>query len=266
MTHGWITSTIGSHCSETSKGLPRRRVQCGTLPSSVRSALVARCIAATLTWLSEVVQWVVRKKCSLVFRRYGRPSHGEMFSSWLVTDPWHRPIEAFRFGHTEVLRYGHQLGSDLSASLEGKLELGIACPDDRPSQISGDLFGDDLSRGDSTIVGERTLLLSVKPEFAQKLLQRLRITVELRRVVNSCRIGTRRCNALLYATAPTALFVGYCRIVEHLYSTAPTALWPRVRCSAGVTRARILQVFSGGAAGRRNRDRTTYSSNGMISR
>ncbi|WP_420632725.1 hypothetical protein [Candidatus Palauibacter sp.] len=91
---------------------------------------------------------------------------------------------------------------------------------------------------------ERTLLLSVKPKFAAKLLRGEK-TVELRRV------RPRRIEpgdvVLLYATAPLTLFVGFCRVAEVLQDS-PAALWPKVERSAGVTRAEYFRYF--GAAGR----------------
>ena len=88
-------------------------------------------------------------------------------------------------------------------------------------------------------MGDRTLMLSVKPEYAEKLLRGDK-TVELRRVLPQ-RIE-RGDIVLLYATAPKAVFVGYCRVADILHDS-PTALWPRVEGSAGVTRAEYFGYF-----------------------
>lgn len=86
---------------------------------------------------------------------------------------------------------------------------------------------------------ERTLVLSVKPRFAEKLLEGDK-TVELRRVL------PRRIAAgdflLIYSTAPETRFVGFCRVAELLLDS-PKALWPKVQRSAGVTRAEYLRYF-----------------------
>ena len=88
-------------------------------------------------------------------------------------------------------------------------------------------------------MGDGTLVLSVKPEFAEKLLSGEK-TIELRRV------RPRRTEpgdvVLLYATAPVALFVGFCRIVDVLLDS-PTGLWPRVESCAGVSRTEYFRYF-----------------------
>ena len=88
-------------------------------------------------------------------------------------------------------------------------------------------------------MSDRTLMLSVKPEYAEKLLRGDK-TVELRRV--RPRRIERGDVVLLYATAPKAVFVGYCRIAEILLDS-PTALWPRVEGSAGVTQDEYFRYF-----------------------
>ena len=92
---------------------------------------------------------------------------------------------------------------------------------------------------ESDALSDRTLLLSVKPRFAEKVLRGEK-TIELRRV-RPQRIGP--CDTiLLYATAPLALFVGFCRITEVLVDS-PEALWPKVRGLAGVTREEYFRYF-----------------------
>lgn len=88
-------------------------------------------------------------------------------------------------------------------------------------------------------VGDRTLLMSVKPKYAEKVLRGEK-TVELRRV-RPRRIGPGDI-ILLYATAPVGLFVGVCRVTEILLDS-PSALWPRVEGLAGVTRTEYFRYF-----------------------
>lgn len=86
---------------------------------------------------------------------------------------------------------------------------------------------------------EHTLVLSVKPRFAAKLLAGEK-TVELRRIL------PRRIKAgnllLIYSTAPDTSFVGFCRVTQVLQGS-PEALWPKVERSAGVTRAEYCRYF-----------------------
>ena len=87
---------------------------------------------------------------------------------------------------------------------------------------------------------ERTLVLSVKPRFAAKLLRGEK-TVELRRIL------PRRITAgdflLIYSTAPDTSFVGFCRVTQVLQDS-PEALWPKVERSAGLTRAEYDRYFA----------------------
>ena len=86
---------------------------------------------------------------------------------------------------------------------------------------------------------EGTLVLSVKPRFARKLLAGEK-TVELRRVL------PRRTKPgdpiILYSTAPVGAFVGFCYLTEILCEP-PEALWRRVRGAASVTRAEFFEYF-----------------------
>ena len=86
---------------------------------------------------------------------------------------------------------------------------------------------------------EHTLVLSVKPRFAAKLLGGEK-TVELRRIL------PRRIKAgdllLIYSTAPDTSFVGFCRVTKVLLGS-PDTLWPQVQGSAGVTHAEYRQYF-----------------------
>lgn len=98
---------------------------------------------------------------------------------------------------------------------------------------------------------ERTLVLSLKPRFASKLMEGQK-TVELRRV------APRRIKAgnflLIYSTAPEASFVRFCRPTQ-IFQDSPEAFWPQVepsaRCDASMTGT------SGAPPRRRTRDRAT---------
>lgn len=86
---------------------------------------------------------------------------------------------------------------------------------------------------------EGTLVMSVKPRFARKLLAGEK-TVELRRVL------PRRTKPgdiiILYSTAPVGVFVGFCYVAEILCES-PEALWRRVHGAASVTRAEFFEYF-----------------------
>ena len=86
---------------------------------------------------------------------------------------------------------------------------------------------------------DRTLVFSVHPRFAEKLLEGEK-TVELRRVL------PRRIRAgdflLIYTTAPETRFVGFCRVARVLQGS-PETLWPQVEGLAGVTRAEYRRYF-----------------------
>ena len=86
---------------------------------------------------------------------------------------------------------------------------------------------------------ERTLVFSVQPKFAAKLLDGEK-TVELRRVLPR-RIGTGDF-LLIYTTAPETRFNGFCRVTGVLQGS-PETLWPQVEASAGVTRAEYRRYF-----------------------
>ena len=161
-------------------------------------------------------------------------SHGEMFSSWLVTTR----IDPSRLFGSVTRKCSVRPSAWIdSTSLQARLELG-SLSSNLPPRFQAISLRRSIARGFDA-VDERTLLLSVKPEYAQKLLRGEK-TVELRRV-RPCRIRPGDV-VLLYATAPTALFVGYCRIVEILLDS-PTALWQKVKCSAGVTRTEYFRYF-----------------------
>ena len=87
---------------------------------------------------------------------------------------------------------------------------------------------------------ERRLLLSLKPRFADAILDGTK-TVELRRTRPLIRVPT---DALIYASRPTMAIVGRCR-VESIDSFTPTALWDAHGQSAGITRREFREYFRG---------------------
>lgn len=91
----------------------------------------------------------------------------------------------------------------------------------------------------SRAMDEHTLVLSMKPKFASKLLAGEK-TVELQRIL-PLRIKAGDL-LLIYSTAPDTSFVGFCRVTQVLQDS-PEALWPKVERSAGVTRAEYCRYF-----------------------
>jgi predicted transcriptional regulator len=84
------------------------------------------------------------------------------------------------------------------------------------------------------------LLLSIRPTFAERILAGTK-TVELRRVKPSARVGQ---SVLIYGSAPTMALLGTAT-VDRVDVEDPKTLWPRVRASAGVTRAEYVDYFDG---------------------
>ena len=87
---------------------------------------------------------------------------------------------------------------------------------------------------------KRTLMISVKPEYAAMLLSG-RKTVELRRIRPRVEPGDV---VLLYATLPECRVVGYCHVTEVLLAV-PAALWSDVGSATGVSRVDFDRYFEG---------------------
>lgn len=89
-------------------------------------------------------------------------------------------------------------------------------------------------------VPQRTLMLSVKPRFAEAILQG-RKTIELRRRCPRVESGMP---IILYATAPRMALVGKA-LVRSVASDWPGALWNRVKDLAEVSRKEYRDYFAG---------------------
>lgn len=89
----------------------------------------------------------------------------------------------------------------------------------------------------------RALFLSLRPRFAEMLLQRTK-TVELRRVRPAIRRGSR---VLLYATSPTCALVGT-GVVNMIDVAAHEAIWQTHGRFTGLERDEFDRYFSGSPA------------------
>jgi predicted transcriptional regulator len=87
---------------------------------------------------------------------------------------------------------------------------------------------------------ERTLLVSVKPHYAELLLSGVK-TVELRRIKPNVSPG---CDVLLYASSPTMQMVGTAR-VEGVDVGAPEEIWRRHSDATGIDRETFDTYFTG---------------------
>jgi predicted transcriptional regulator len=85
-----------------------------------------------------------------------------------------------------------------------------------------------------------TLLLSVRPMFAQRILNGTK-TAELRRVRPSVHVGQ---DVLIYSSSPTMALLASA-VVERVESGPVTMMWPRVSKAAGVSHAEYLAYFDG---------------------
>ncbi len=86
----------------------------------------------------------------------------------------------------------------------------------------------------------RTLLLSLRPRFAELLLQGTK-TVELRRVQPDVGRGTL---VLLYASSPMRALVGT-SVVEDVQVAARDDIWRRVGAHSGISRGEYDHYFDG---------------------
>lgn len=84
------------------------------------------------------------------------------------------------------------------------------------------------------------ILLSIKPEYAEKILNGTK-KFEFRRRVHAHPGVT---SVVIYATMPVGRVVGEFSI-ERIHSAAPTAIWNRTRNHSGITRNFYRSYFSG---------------------
>jgi predicted transcriptional regulator len=87
-----------------------------------------------------------------------------------------------------------------------------------------------------------TLLLSVRPTFAERIIEGTK-TAELRRVRPAVRVGQ---SVLIYGSSPMMALLASA-VVERVDAASPEALWGRVRNAAGVTKAEYVAYFAGAA-------------------
>jgi len=100
-------------------------------------------------------------------------------------------------------------------------------------------LGRYMTRG-SAMFNDSTLFLSIKPEFAEKILTGEK-RVELRRTRPKIEPGDL---ILLYATAPWKRVTGYCT-VECVMHGRPAHLWPEVRDRCAIKRSHYDAYFCG---------------------
>src|SRR5688572_8568062 len=84
----------------------------------------------------------------------------------------------------------------------------------------------------------KVLLISVKPEFAEKILNGSK-TIELRKCSPSTSVGDL---VILYSTVPERAIVGTC-IVKEIIKKAPAQLWRSHRRFMGIDRKRYFEYF-----------------------
>ena len=93
---------------------------------------------------------------------------------------------------------------------------------------------------------EEVLLLSIRPEYAEKIFNRTK-TVELRRT-RPARLQPQGTTAVVYVSSPVKALMGSF-VVEQAIEAAPALLWKRVAAVAGVTRQEYDRYYAGTARG-----------------
>ncbi len=83
-----------------------------------------------------------------------------------------------------------------------------------------------------------TVLLSIKPEFAEKILSGEK-RFEFRRVMPKRRVE----RVVLYSSSPIQRIVGEFRVLR-VHTASPEALWRRTSASAGIRKAYFSAYFS----------------------
>lgn len=86
----------------------------------------------------------------------------------------------------------------------------------------------------------RTLLLSLRPEFADKVFAGIK-KVELRRVRPSVEVEDW---VLIYVSTPVRAIAGRFRVVE-IVEDSPASLWKEVRNLAGISRRQFNDYYRG---------------------
>lgn len=88
-------------------------------------------------------------------------------------------------------------------------------------------------------VPNNLVILAVKPEFAEKILQHEK-TVEFRKTIFSKEVS----KILIYASSPIKKIVG-CVDIEKIDKDAPTVLWRRYKHYGGISRRSFEKYFGG---------------------
>lgn len=86
---------------------------------------------------------------------------------------------------------------------------------------------------------ERVALMSIKPEYAQKLLSGTK-RVEFRRMAPREHVG----RVLVYATQPVGALVGILEITG-VERASPDQLWRKYRSVAGIAKGKFFEYFHG---------------------
>ena len=85
----------------------------------------------------------------------------------------------------------------------------------------------------------KALLLSIKPEYVEKILQGTK-KVEYRK-----RLAKEEVSVIyIYSTAPSMKVVASVEVVDRL-AASPTKLWEQTKKTSGVSRAKYREYFSG---------------------
>lgn len=84
----------------------------------------------------------------------------------------------------------------------------------------------------------KILLISVRPEFAEKILNGTK-TIELRKSCPSVDIGDL---VVIYSTLPEKAIVGTC-VVERIIKKAPHQLWRQYSNKLGIDKKRYFEYF-----------------------
>ena len=86
----------------------------------------------------------------------------------------------------------------------------------------------------------RVLLISVKPEFAEKIVNGTK-TIELRKSCPNVNVGDL---VIIYSTLPEKAIVGTC-IVKAIIKKSPPQLWREYSDKMGIDKKRYLEYFKG---------------------
>ncbi|MFD9735734.1 hypothetical protein [Umezawaea sp. NPDC059074] len=112
--------------------------------------------------------------------------------------------------------------------------------DGRPVPLRSLLVSVTAAEPSALETGLRPLLLSLRPRFADAILDRSK-TVELRRTRIAAPAGTQ---LILYSSTPVMAVVGVATLMDRDVDT-PARIWRRYRTKMGLSRAEFDQYFEG---------------------